>query len=80
MSTLDIDTVRAFLLVADLQSFTRTAEALGATQAAKFEAVHGDLSRLPGLHSSEFAPDPQPTLTMGAAALAVAAMELLGKR
>ena len=53
---------------------------LGATQAAKFEAVHGDLSRLPGLHSSEFAPDPQPTLTMGAAALAVAAMELLGKR
>ena len=34
MSTLDIDTVQAFLLVAELQSFTRTAEALGATQAA----------------------------------------------
>lgn len=34
MSTLDIDTVRAFLLVAELQSFTRTAEALGTTQAA----------------------------------------------
>ena len=34
MSTLDIYTVQAFLLVAELQSFTRTAEALGATQAA----------------------------------------------
>lgn len=34
MMTLDIQTVRAFLLVADLQSFTRAAEALGTTQAA----------------------------------------------
>src|SRR5438093_1153770 len=34
MSTLDIDTVEAFLLVAELQSFTRAAEALGTTQAA----------------------------------------------
>ena len=34
MSTLDIDTVQAFLLVAELQSFTRTAEALGTTQAS----------------------------------------------
>jgi DNA-binding transcriptional LysR family regulator len=33
-ATLDIATVQAFLLVADLQSFTRTAEALGTTQAA----------------------------------------------
>ena len=47
MSTLDIDTVQAFLLVADLQSFTRGAEALGATQAAvsmklqRLEAVVG---------------------------------------
>ena len=32
--TLDIATVHAFLLVADLQSFTRAAEALGTTQAA----------------------------------------------
>jgi DNA-binding transcriptional LysR family regulator len=48
MSTLDIDTVQAFLLVADLQSFTRTAEALGTTQAAvsmklrRLEAVVGN--------------------------------------
>jgi DNA-binding transcriptional LysR family regulator len=34
MSTLDIDTVQAFLLVAELQNFTRTAEALGTTQAS----------------------------------------------
>jgi DNA-binding transcriptional LysR family regulator len=34
MSTLDIDTVQAFLLVAELQSFTRAAEALGTTQAS----------------------------------------------
>ena len=34
MSTLDIATVQAFLLVADLESFTRAAEVLGTTQAA----------------------------------------------
>ncbi|MFZ5731738.1 MAG: LysR family transcriptional regulator [Pseudomonadota bacterium] len=34
MKTLDIPTVQAFLLVAELQNFTRTAEALGTTQAA----------------------------------------------
>jgi len=34
MSTLDIDTVQAFLLVAELQSFTRAAEALGTTHAS----------------------------------------------
>ena len=34
MTALDIPTVQAFLLVADLQNFTRAAEALGTTQAA----------------------------------------------
>jgi len=34
MTALDIPTVQAFLLVADLESFTRTAEVLGTTQAA----------------------------------------------
>jgi DNA-binding transcriptional LysR family regulator len=34
MTTLDINTVQAFLLVAELQGFTRAAEALGTTQAA----------------------------------------------
>jgi DNA-binding transcriptional LysR family regulator len=47
MTTLDIPTVQAFLLVAELQSFTRAAEALGTTQAAvsmklqRLEAVVG---------------------------------------
>jgi DNA-binding transcriptional LysR family regulator len=47
MSTIDIPTVHAFLLVAELQSFTRAAEALGTTQAAvsmkiqRLEAVVG---------------------------------------
>src|SRR6202166_1033827 len=47
MSALDISTVQAFLLVAELQSFTRAAEALGATQGAvsmklqRLEAVVG---------------------------------------
>jgi len=47
MTTLDIATVQAFLLVAELQSFTRAAEALGSTQAAvsmklqRLEAVVG---------------------------------------
>jgi DNA-binding transcriptional LysR family regulator len=47
MSTIDISTVHAFLLVAELQSFTRAAEALGTTQAAvsmkiqRLEAVVG---------------------------------------
>ncbi|EGP06682.1 transcriptional regulator, LysR family [Bradyrhizobiaceae bacterium SG-6C] len=34
MTTLDIPTVQAFLLVAELQSFTRAAEVLGTTQAS----------------------------------------------
>ena len=34
MTMLDLSTVQAFLLVAELQSFTRAAEALGTTQAA----------------------------------------------
>jgi DNA-binding transcriptional LysR family regulator len=45
MSTLDIDTVQAFLLVAELQGFTRAAEALGTTQAA----ISMKLQRLEGV-------------------------------
>ena len=32
MTTLDVDAVKAFVTIADLQSFTRAAEALGTTQ------------------------------------------------
>ncbi len=34
MTTLDVDAVKAFVAIADLQSFTRAAEALGTTQGA----------------------------------------------
>jgi DNA-binding transcriptional LysR family regulator len=34
MTTLDVDAVKAFIAIADLQSFTRAAEALGTTQGA----------------------------------------------
>jgi hypothetical protein len=37
------------------------------------------VTKLPGLHSSEFAPDREPTLKTGATALTAAALALLGK-
>ncbi len=52
---------------------------LGATEPGRYEAAHGDATLLPGLHSSQWAPDREPTLKTGAAALTVAALELLGK-
>lgn len=48
MPALDIPTVQAFLLVAELQSFTRAAEALGTTQAAvsmKLQRLEAALER-----------------------------------
>src|SRR4051812_12363499 len=48
MTTLDIDTIKAFLLVAELQGFTRAAEALGTTQAAvsmKLQRLEGVLNK-----------------------------------
>jgi amidohydrolase len=69
----------------DFGQFGRAAAApsllfwVGATPPQKFEAAHGDVTRLPGLHSSEFAPDKEPTIKTGVSALTVAAMELLGK-
>jgi hippurate hydrolase len=53
---------------------------LGATPPAKFQAAHGDLTKLTGLHSSEWAPDPEPTLKTGAEALTIAVLELLPRR
>ncbi len=53
---------------------------LGATAPAKFQAAHGDMTKLPGPHSPEFAPDPEPTLKTGVEALTVAALEILGRK
>lgn len=52
---------------------------VGGVEGAKFDAVHGDPTKLPSLHSSLWAPDREPTLKTGAASLTVAALELLGK-
>jgi amidohydrolase len=52
---------------------------LGAVEPAKFEASKKNGTPLPSLHSSEFAPNREITLRMGAASLTVAALELLGK-
>ncbi len=52
---------------------------LGGSEAGKFAAAQGDMTKLPSLHSSEWAPDREPTLKTGASALTVAALELLGK-
>ena len=52
---------------------------VGGADPQKFAAARGDRTRLPYLHSSEWAPDREPTLKMGTAALTVAALELLGR-
>ncbi len=53
---------------------------LGATPADRFEAAHGDATKFPGLHSSQWAPEREPTLKTGAAALTLAALEILGRK
>src|SRR6187402_967426 len=48
MKTLDVEAVQAFVLVADLASFTRAAEAMGSTQSAislKIKRLESGLGR-----------------------------------
>ena len=52
---------------------------VGAVNPARYEASKKNGAPLPSLHSSEFAPDREPTLKTGVASLTVAALELLGK-
>ena len=52
---------------------------VGGVERAKYEAAQGDVTKLPSLHSSLWAPDKEPTLKTGAAALTVGALDLLGK-
>lgn len=53
---------------------------VGGVEPTRFEAAGGDLTRLPSLHSSLWAPVPEPTIKTGAGSLTVAALELFGKR
>ena len=52
---------------------------VGAVNPARYDAAQKTGAPLPSLHSSEFAPDREPTLKTGVASLTVAALELLGK-
>lgn len=52
---------------------------VGAVEPAKFAASEKNGTPLLSLHSSEFAPDREPTLKTGVASLTLAALELLGK-
>ena len=52
---------------------------VGAVNVAKYEASKREGTSLPSLHSSEFAPDPQPTIRTGVISLTAAALEVLGK-
>jgi len=52
---------------------------IGAVEPGRYEASVRNGTPLPSLHSSEFAPDREPTIRMGVSSLTVAALELLGK-
>jgi hippurate hydrolase len=52
---------------------------VGAVNPAKYEMAQKTGAPLPSLHSSEFAPDREPTLRTGVASLTAAALEVLGK-
>jgi amidohydrolase len=52
---------------------------VGAVNPARYEAAQKTGAPLPSLHSSEFAPDREPTIKTGVSSLTVAALELLGK-
>ena len=70
----------------DFGEFGKAADApsfmfwVGGVPAAKLAEVQGDTSKLPSLHSALWAPDPEPTLKAGAAALTVGVLELLGTK
>jgi hippurate hydrolase len=53
---------------------------LGGVDPAKFEAAKSAGTQLPSLHSSLFAPLPDPTITTGVNAMTTAALELFDKR
>jgi amidohydrolase len=52
---------------------------LGAMNPAKFAAAQAENKLLPGLHTSRFQPDPEPTLRTGVTAMTSVAMDLLRK-
>jgi hippurate hydrolase len=52
---------------------------VGAVERKKFDAAKAGGKALPSLHSSEFAPDPEPTIKAGVTAMTLSALELLAR-
>jgi amidohydrolase len=79
--------VRAAVPITASEDFSRYAEPgvpilmmwVGAVNPGTFERARRDGTMLPGLHSSLFAPDAQPTIMTGVDALVTAAREVFGK-
>jgi hippurate hydrolase len=62
------------------KSIESTLFRVGAVPQSTFDAAGGDPTKLPSLHSSKFAPDPEPTIRAGVEAMVTAARTVLGKR
>ena len=52
---------------------------VGAVQRKKYDAAKAGGTTLPSLHSSEFAPDPEPTIKAGVTAMTLSALELFAR-
>ena len=52
---------------------------VGAVERKKFDAAKAGGTALPSLHSSEFAPDPEPTIKAGVTAMTLSALELFAR-
>ncbi len=53
---------------------------VGAQPRSAWDAAGGDPRKLPGLHSSKFAPDPGPTIATAVDAMQAAAMSVVGRK
>lgn len=53
---------------------------VGAQPQSDWDAAGGDPRKLPGLHSSKFAPDPVPTIATAVNAMQAAAMSVVGRK
>ncbi|MBB4633325.1 M20 metallopeptidase family protein [Sphingosinicella soli] len=62
------------------KSIESTLFRIGAVKQSTYDAAGGDPTKLPSLHSSKFAPDPEPTIRTGVEAMVTAARSVLGKR
>jgi len=83
----NVKTIDAEMGGEDFSQFARTGEKVpismfrvGAVDPAKFAESQRTGEPLPSLHSSKFAPVPEPTIKTGVTALTAAALELLAKK